>query len=85
MHQKFSGRKLIFLVLYVDDVLLATNDIGIFNETEIFLSKDFEMKDLGEAPFVFGIQIHRDRTLGILGLSHRNYIEKVLKRFGMQD
>ena len=39
----------------------------------------------GEAPFVFGIQIHRDRTLGILGLSHRNYIEKVLKRFGMQD
>ena len=43
------------------------------------------MKDLGEASFVIGIEIHRDRSRGILGLSQRAYIEKVLTRFNMQN
>ena len=85
VYHKFSGSKHIFLVLYVDDILLATNDIGMLNDTKRFLSRYFEMKDLGNASFVLGIQIHRDRSRGILGLSQKNYIDKVLKRFGMQD
>ena len=85
IYHKFSGSKHIFLVLYVDDILLASNDIGLLHETKRFLSNKFEMKDLGEASFVLGIEIHRDRSRGILGLSQRNYIEKILKRFGMQD
>ena len=43
------------------------------------------MKDLGDAYFVLGIQILRDRSRGILGLSQKSYIEKVLERFGMKD
>ena len=43
------------------------------------------MKDLGNSSFVLGIQIHRNRDRCILGLSQKTYIEKVLKRFGMQD
>ncbi|RVW75930.1 Retrovirus-related Pol polyprotein from transposon TNT 1-94 [Vitis vinifera] len=43
------------------------------------------MKDLGDASFVLGIQIHRDRSRGILGLSQRTYIDKVLQRYGMQN
>ena len=43
------------------------------------------MKDLGDASFVLGIQIHRDRSRGILGLSQKSYTEKILKRFGMHD
>ncbi|PKU64457.1 Retrovirus-related Pol polyprotein from transposon TNT 1-94 [Dendrobium catenatum] len=43
------------------------------------------MKDLGNASFVLGIQIHRDRSRGILGLSQTDYIDKVLNRFGMKD
>ena len=83
IYHKFSGSKHIYLVLYVDDILLATNDIGMLHETKIFLSKKFEMKDLGDASFVFGIQIHRGRSRGILGLSQKTYIEKILKKFGM--
>ena len=85
VYHKFSGSKHIFLVLYVDDILLATNDIGMLHETKRFLSKNFEMKDLGDASFVLGIQIQRDCSRGSLGLSQRSYIDKVLKRFGMQD
>ena len=85
INHKFSRSKHIYLVLYVDDKLLATNDIGMLHETKRFLSKKFEMKDLGDASFVLGIQIHRDRSRGILGLSQKSYIEKILKRFGMHD
>jgi transposase InsO family protein len=85
IYHKFSGSKYIFLVLYVDDILLASNDIDLLHETKRFLARNFEMKDLGDASFVLGIQIHRDRSRGILGLSQKSYIEKVLKRYGMQD
>ncbi|RVW19330.1 Retrovirus-related Pol polyprotein from transposon TNT 1-94 [Vitis vinifera] len=83
--QRICGSKYIFLVLYVDDILLATNDISILHDTKRFLSKHFEMKDLGDASFVLGIQIHRDRSRGILGLSQRTYIDKVLQRYDMQN
>ena len=49
------------------------------------LSKNFEMKDLGDASFVIDIQIQRDRTRGILGLSQKIYINKVLDRYGMKN
>ena len=85
VYHKFSGSKYIFLVLYVDDILLATSDARLLHETKKFLTKNFEMKDLGNASFVLGIQILRDRPRGILGLSQRTYIDKILSRFDMKD
>uniref|UniRef100_A0A2N9FGB3 Retrovirus-related Pol polyprotein from transposon TNT 1-94 n=1 Tax=Fagus sylvatica TaxID=28930 RepID=A0A2N9FGB3_FAGSY len=61
IYQKVSGSKIYFLVLYVDDILLATNDNGLLHEVKQFLSKNFDMKDMGEASYVIGIKIHRDR------------------------
>lgn len=60
VYHKFSGSKHIFQVLYVVDILLATNDMGMLNDTNRFIFRHFEMKDLGNASFVLGIQIHRD-------------------------
>nr|KYP58990.1 Retrovirus-related Pol polyprotein from transposon TNT 1-94 [Cajanus cajan] len=69
IYHKFYGSKYIFLVLYVDDILLANNDIDILHETKRFLAKNFDMKDLGNASFVLGIKIHRDHSQGSLRLS----------------
>ena len=44
---KISENKICFLVLYVDDILLATNDMGTLYEVKQFLSKNFDMKDMG--------------------------------------
>ena len=41
------------------------------------------MKDLGEALFILGIEIHRDRRNGVLALSQKAYLEKILKKYGM--
>ena len=43
------------------------------------------MKDLGNASFVLGIQIYRDRSRGILGLSQNSYVDKLLSRFGISN
>jgi len=58
---KVSGRKFIFLILYVDDILLAINDLGLLSETKKFFSNNFEMKDMGEVGYVIGIKIFYDR------------------------
>ena len=55
IYHKFCGSKYIFLVLYVDDILLASNDIGLLHEAKRLISKNFEMKWLGNAFFVLGI------------------------------
>ena len=68
---KFKNEKYIFLVLYVDDILLASSDVNLLLESKKFLSSKFDMKDLGEASFVLGIEIHRDRRNEILGLSQK--------------
>jgi len=67
----------------VDDILLASSDVNLLLETKKFLSSNFDMKDLGEASFVLGIEIHRDRRKGVLGLSQKAYLEKVLKKYCM--
>lgn len=43
------------------------------------------MKDLGEAVYILGIKIYRDRSKRLIGLSQSTYIDKVLNRFSMQD
>ena len=83
IYLKVNGRKFIFLVLYVDDILLVTNDFGLLSETKKYLSNKFEMKDIGEASYVIGIEIFQDRSQGLLGLSQKAYINKVLERFRM--
>ena len=51
------GVNIFSLVLYIDDILLATNDICLLHDTKIFLSNLFEMKDLSGASFILGIEI----------------------------
>ena len=77
IYLKVSGSKFIFLILYIDDILFATNDLDLLYETKKFISKNFEMKDMGEASYMIAIEIIRDRSQGLLGLSKKTYINKV--------
>ena len=78
-----DASRFVILILYVDDILLTSNDVSLLNETKQMLSQHFEMKDLSNTSFVLDIQIHHDKSQGILGLSQKSYIEKVLKKFNM--
>ena len=85
VYKKASGSVVIFLVLYVDDILLIGNDVDSLERIKSSLKKVFSMKDLGEAAYILGIKIYRDRSKRLIGLSQSTYIDKVLKRFHMDE
>src|SRR6266498_3790611 len=74
-----------FLILYVDDILLIGNDEKFLNMIKESLQKSFAMKDLGEVAYILGIKINRDRSRCLIALSQSTYIDKVLKRFRMEN
>ena len=85
VYKKVSGSSIVFLVLYVDDILLMGNDIPMLESVKEWLKSCFSMKDLGEAEYILGIKIHRDRSRRMIGLSQETYIDKVLERFNMEN
>ena len=85
MYKKISRSEINFLVLYVDDILLIGNIVSLLKEVKDLLSNKFFMKDLEEAAYILGIKIYRDRSKRLLGLSQSTYIDKVLKRFSMEE
>ena len=75
----------VFLILYVDDILFIGNDVITLSSVKIWLSTQFDMKDLGEANHIFRIKLMRDCQKRILSLSQTTYIDQILARFNMQN
>ncbi|KAL0291632.1 UNVERIFIED_CONTAM: Retrovirus-related Pol polyprotein from transposon TNT 1-94 [Sesamum radiatum] len=84
VYKKISGSSIAYLVLCVDDILLIGNDVKMLDDIKAWLSTQFSMKDMGEASYILGIKIYRNRSRRLLGLTQSSYIEKVLKRFKME-
>ena len=80
-----SGSSVAFLVLYVDDILLIGNDVKFLENVKEYLNGQFSMKDLGEVAYILGIRIYRDRSKRLLALSQNTYLEKILKKFNMDN
>ena len=58
---KLIGDHLIYLVFYVDDMLLIGKNKEIIQDVKTDLSSKFDMKDIGVANFILGMEIKRDK------------------------
>jgi len=67
----------------MDDMLLVGNEKEIIQDLKTQLSSKFDMKDLGAANYIFGMEIKRDRTKRKLWLNQRKYVKAILQRFNM--
>ena len=76
---------MVFVILYVDDILLIGNNFEMLSKVKIYLVTQFQMKDLRETQYVLGIKIIRDRKNKIIALSQENYIDNILSKYNMQD
>ena len=63
-YNKLSGGEYIYLLFYVDDMLIASKTRSAIDKLKKDLSSKFEMKDLSEAKNVLGMEIERDRRSG---------------------
>jgi hypothetical protein len=85
IYKKVSGSSIAFLILYVDDILLIGNNIELLESVKGYLNISFSMKDLDEAASILGIKIYMDRSRRLIALSQSTYLDKILKKFGMDE
>jgi len=78
LYSKQVGNHFIYVVLYVDDMLLVGNNMDVIKEVKSHLSTKFDMKDFGVANFIMGMEIKRDRGNKKLWLNQRKYVETIL-------
>lgn len=85
LYIKLNNNKLIIIAVYVDDMLIFSNDKEMKADLKSSLLKNFKMKDLGVATSCVGLRISRDRSAGKIWLDQEPYINEILKRFNMID
>jgi hypothetical protein len=83
LYSKKVGNHFIYVVLYVNDMLLVINNMDLIKEVKSQLSSKFDMKDLGVANFIMGMEIKRDYANMKLWLNQRKYVETILQRHNM--
>ena len=76
-----SCNKSMFILVYVDDLLIIGEDLNIINGLKNKLLERFRMTDLGSVSHYLGMSVTRTRDS--VGLDQKSYLEKVLLRFGM--
>lgn len=83
IYVKRDSKIVLIIALYVDDLLIASNSHAELTKFKSDLASEFKMEDLGEASFILGIKIVRDRTKRMISISQTAYINALLERHGM--
>ena len=83
LYNKLPDEEYIYLLLYVDDILITSKSRSAIDKLKKDLSSEFKMKDLGESKKVLGMKIERDRRSGKISLTQKGYLQKVLQRFNI--
>lgn len=81
VYKRISRSAITFFVLYAIDILLIVKDVGVMSSVKIWLSSHFAMNYLGDAFYILGIKLFRNRNKRIIGLSQANYTDNRLARF----
>ena len=83
VYSKFINNEGVIICLYIDDLLIFGTSLNVVHDAKHFLASNFDMKDLGEANVILGINILRDNDCITLSQSH--YVEKIFKKFEYFD
>lgn len=78
-------RECILVVVYVDDIVIASKSLNRVNEFKASITTRFEAKDMGELTSVLGVEIDYSRDKGTMSISQEVYIERVLEQFGFKE
>ena len=78
-HERFIA----ILLIHVDDILIAHNDMNTCNGIIDRLKAKWDVTDLGEPSRLLGMQLQRDGQTGSIFLHQQDYIDELLQRFNM--
>jgi hypothetical protein len=77
-----KGNHVIFMLVYVDDIIVASSSQEVVEALLRDLEKDFAIKNLGDLHYFLGIQV--ERKDGELLMKQERYARDILKRVNMQ-
>jgi hypothetical protein len=83
LYYKFQDKKILMVAVYVDDMLIFSNDTNLTQSMKQHLNQEFQMKDLGSVKHCLGIRINK--TSKCITLDQEQYIESILSRFGFSN
>ena len=72
------------MLIYVDGMLLISKEKSKIDKLKEILNSEFDMKNMGEAKKILGINIKRDRKLKHLFLNQKEYLNKLIDKFSMR-
>ena len=85
MYKKCKQSVVMFLILYIDDILLIENDVRALSTVKIWFPSHFDMKNMGKNNYILGIKLLWDHKNKMLGLSQATYIDNSLVKFAMHN
>lgn len=74
-----QGESILIVVVYVDGLMIATNNIKNFEELKGNLTKEFQMKDLGKLHYCLGIEFNQDSKTKSIFMLQKKYIDDILQ------
>ena len=83
IYSKQVNNNLIIVLIWVDDLIVASDDMDLMNQFKEGMKRQFKMKDLGRISLFLGIDF--DQSRGVIKMNQKRYILKMLDRFGMKD
>ena len=69
----------------MNDILLTGNNVEFSRKHRGVFERSFSKKDLGEAAYILGIKIYRDRSRRLIRLLMSTYLDEILKEFKMEQ
>lgn len=82
---KLQEESFIYLLLYVDDMLIASKGKNEIEKLKTRLNQEFEIKDLSEVKKILSMEICKDWARGKISLFHKQYLKKTLQQFDMTE
>jgi hypothetical protein len=78
-----NEENMVLIAVYVDDIIIASNNMEKINNLKENLAKIFQMKDMGQIKYCLGIEFNVKKNK--VTMSQKKYVDDLLKRFGMEN
>ena len=83
LYTYFENEQSIFIIVWVDDLIICTSDIGLMNSIKQKLNDNFKMKDLGQVSHFLGIEF--DVSKDCIKMHQNKYAKMILEKYGMTN